>query len=57
MIAQDAPAVTLYRRTTAGWTVIDASGMDAEIELFSIGYTLRLRDLYEGIVAEAEAFA
>jgi Uma2 family endonuclease len=55
MIARDTPAVTLYRRTTAGWTVIDAFGMDAEIELFSIGYTLHLRDLYEGIVAEASA--
>jgi Uma2 family endonuclease len=57
MVAQDAPAVTLFRRTTAGWTVIDVSGMDGEIELFSIGYTLRLRDLYEGIVSEAQASA
>lgn len=57
MIAQDSPAVTLYRRGTAGWTVLDAAGMDASIELASIAYTLRLRDLYEGILSEAEASA
>jgi len=57
LVEQDEPAITLYRRTTAGWTVIDVSGIDGEIELFSIAYTLRLRDLYEGILSEAEASA
>jgi Uma2 family endonuclease len=57
IIGQEAPEITLYRRTTAGWTVIDASGMDREVELLSIGYSLRLRDLYQGIVSEAEASA
>jgi len=31
--------------------------MDKEVELFSIAFTLRLRDLYEAIVSEAEASA
>jgi hypothetical protein len=29
--------------------------MDKELELFSIAFTLRLRDLYKAIVSQAEA--
>lgn len=57
IIAQDAPEITLYRRTSAGWTVIDAIGIDESVELTSIGYTLRLRELYHGILADADARA
>lgn len=51
VLAQDAPDATLYRRAADGaWSVIDAAGTDAAVELVSIGYILRLRDLYEGIL-------
>jgi Uma2 family endonuclease len=56
LVSQDQPLVEVYRRGEP-WTYHEASGMDATVELTSIGYTLRLRDLYEGIVAEAEASA
>jgi Uma2 family endonuclease len=48
LIAQDQHDVELYRRQPDGtWSVIDAKGRDASIELTSIGYHLRLRELYE----------
>ncbi len=53
LLAQDAPEATLYRRQPDGpWSVLDCTGANATVELASIGYTLRLRDLYEGILAE-----
>jgi Uma2 family endonuclease len=56
LISQEEPHVEIYRRGTP-WVYDEAAGMDATIELTSIGYTLRLRDLYEGIVSGAEASA
>ena len=53
MLAQDAPEATLYHRQADSlWSVLDFTGANATVELASIGYTLRLRDLYEGILAE-----
>jgi Uma2 family endonuclease len=56
LIAQDEPHVEVYRRGLP-WVYDEAAGMDGTIELTSIGFTLRLRDLYEGIVSEAQASA
>lgn len=47
-IAQDRYEVELFRRQPDGqWTVLDAAGLDASVELTTIGYTLSLRELYE----------
>lgn len=55
LIAQDSYQVELYRRGQNGnWTSLVASGLDASIELESIGYTLRLGELYERVLAETE---
>jgi Uma2 family endonuclease len=56
LISHDEPRVEVYRRGEP-WTYHEASGMDATIELASICYTLRLRDLYEGIFSQAGASA
>jgi Uma2 family endonuclease len=56
LVSQDEPRVEVYRRGEP-WTYHEAAGMDGTIEFASIGYTLRLRDLYSGIVAEAQASA
>jgi hypothetical protein len=46
----------LYRRQAdASWALFEASGLDGAIELGSIGYTLRLRELYAAVIAEGEA--
>jgi hypothetical protein len=34
--------------------VIEANGLDAAIELQSIGYTLQLRELYKKVLAHKE---
>jgi Uma2 family endonuclease len=53
LLAQDAPEATLYRRQADGmWSVVDFTGMDAAVELVSIGYSLHLCDLYTGILAQ-----
>ena len=51
LISQDRHEVELYRRSDGGaWSLIDAKGSDAVIELTSIGYTLRLSSLYANIL-------
>jgi len=53
LISQDAPEVELYRREMDDvWKIIVAKGRNALIELKSIDYTLRLWDLYRGVLAE-----
>ena len=53
LVAQNAVEVELYRRQSDGsWFLIEANGIDATIDLESIGYTLRLRDVYERANAE-----
>jgi Uma2 family endonuclease len=50
LIAQGAYEVELHRRGTDGtWSLIEVSGLDATIELTSIGYTLRLSELYKKV--------
>ena len=51
LISQERPDIELSRRNADGtWTVIEARALDASIELTSIGYTLRLRELYDRIL-------
>lgn len=53
LIAQESYAVELYRRHPDGtWLLIEVSGLDAAVELTSIGYTLRLSELYERVIEE-----
>ena len=48
LVAQDQYHVQLYRRGTGDdWSVLEAVRREAVIELTSIGYTLRLEELYE----------
>ena len=50
LIAQDQYEVELHRRGEDGnWMLLNAVGLDASIELLSIGCTLQLRELYENI--------
>lgn len=50
LIAQDQPRIERYLRQTDGqWLYADAAGMDASIELASIGCTLALADVYDKI--------
>jgi Uma2 family endonuclease len=50
-IAQDSYEVELYRRQTDGtWSLIEAKGLESEIALTSIGYTLSLRELYRKVL-------
>jgi Uma2 family endonuclease len=56
LISQDAPEVELYRREIDDvWKIIVAKGPNASVELKSIDYTLRLWDLYRGIIPETAA--
>lgn len=51
LIAQDGYEVELHRRQSDGaWKIANAVGMDASIELTSIGCTLHLRELYENVL-------
>jgi Uma2 family endonuclease len=50
LIAQDSHELELSRRMPDGnWSLMAASGLEASIDLQSIGYTLRLRDLYKRV--------
>jgi Uma2 family endonuclease len=52
LISQDRYEVRLYRRSPDGaWAVSDVTGLDGSVELTSIGYVLRLRDLYAKVLA------
>jgi Uma2 family endonuclease len=52
LISQEEPRVEVFRRSSP-WEFDDADGLDAAVALSSIGFTLRLRDLYEDILTEA----
>jgi hypothetical protein len=50
-IAQDRYHVVLHgRRPDGTWVLSEADGLEATIELTSIGYALRLAELYETVV-------
>lgn len=54
LVAQDAFDVELYRRQgEAHWDLFHAVGLDASIELKSIGCTLTLREIYENVLSES----
>lgn len=52
LVAQDAPAVTVYTRDGDRWEVADVSGLDASFE--ALGERIALADLYLGMAFEAE---
>lgn len=55
IVSQDNYEVELYRREPDGtWALIEATGLDAVVDLQSIGYTLRLSELYEKVLAHAD---
>ncbi len=55
LIAQDDYAVELHRRqSNATWNLRDVVGLDASVELTSIGCTLHLRELYENVLSPGE---
>jgi Uma2 family endonuclease len=55
LIAQDTYKVELLRRESDGTSSrTEAAGLDASIELQSIGFTLPLRELYERLIRETE---
>jgi Uma2 family endonuclease len=50
LVSQDEPLVESYRRTgEAEWQLTEAVGVDASVTLDSIGCTVELSELYEGI--------
>lgn len=51
LIAQDRPHVERYVRQGQGtWVFSEVNGLDASLELASIGCTLVLADIYEKVV-------
>ncbi len=53
LIAQDSPHIERYlRQPSDEWLLADATGLDARIELSSIGCTLALADVYEKVSFE-----
>lgn len=54
LVSQDEPRVTLYTRLESGtWNRRDVNGLDASLELESIGCALGLRDIYDGVTFDA----
>ena len=52
LIAQDSYEIELYRREADGrWSIAKSTGLEASVELRSIGYTLQLRELYRKVIA------
>jgi Uma2 family endonuclease len=55
IIAQDRLHVELFRRVEGGpWLLSEANGLEGSVELTSIGYVLRLAELYETAIARDE---
>jgi Uma2 family endonuclease len=56
LVSQDRHNAELYRRESpTRWSLIHAKGLDASIELTSIGYTLSLAELYADILPQSAA--
>jgi Uma2 family endonuclease len=49
LIAQDSPRIERYLRQDDGWQFTDVKGLDSQLELTSIGCTLKLTDVYEKV--------
>lgn len=55
LVAQDAPRIERFIRDSEGtWRFSDVSGLDATLELPSIGCVLALADVYETVTFEAD---
>lgn len=55
LIAQDGPRIERFmRQENDAWVLTDASDLDADLELTSIGCTLALAEVYEKVTFEAE---
>ena len=55
LIAQDSPRIERFtRQTDDTWLLTDAVGMDAALDLPSIGCTLTLADVYQKVTFEAD---
>lgn len=50
LIEPNAPEAVMWVRSGEGWTVERAAGLDAELAMPGIGVTLRLSELYDGVV-------
>ncbi len=50
IVAQDRPEVAVHRRSN-NWGREELQGFDAALELRSIGLTLTLREIYEGVLS------
>lgn len=56
LIAQDQPRVEHFaRQNDGGWLLAEASGLEAELPLPSIGCTLALREVYEQVEFETRS--
>lgn len=53
LVRQDEPAATLYRRDGDRWTVEDAVGLEAHLDV--LGAPLALAEVYDGATFEAQA--
>jgi Uma2 family endonuclease len=50
LVSQDEPRVTHHTRLEGGdWGRRDVTGLDASVELESVGCALKLRDIYDGV--------
>ena len=55
LIAQDSPHIERYlRQPDNTWLLADAVGLDASLELPSIGCTLKLADVYQKVTFDAD---
>jgi Uma2 family endonuclease len=55
LVAQDSPRVEIYTRHADGaWRYEAAVGLEAELELSSVGCRLRLTDIYERVSFASE---
>jgi len=56
MVAQDCYEVEVYRPQSKGtWVIIPARGLDASIEVTSIGLTVSLLEIYKRVISAAES--
>ena len=54
LVSQDEPRVTHYTRLEGGrWVKSEATGLDASLELESVGCALKLKDIYDGVAFNA----
>jgi Uma2 family endonuclease len=54
LVSQEQAHIERYVRQEAGWLLTEAKGLEAVIELSSIGCTLALADVYDKIAFDAE---